>query len=105
MQASCLSWFCAAESRRDFYHAYEVCRETLEQGISCFDFFLTLVIAPVHIFYDGSCHAYTGALLREPLFFMNSRFFVDKFHWRNHVNTTRIQIVRLSRARKFEISG
>lgn len=40
--------------------------------------------APSWIFYDDACHAYTSALLREPDFFMESRFCVDRFHWNDH---------------------
>ena len=37
---------------------------------------------PENIVYDNSCRLHLYSLNREPVFF---RFFVDRFHWRDHV--------------------
>ena len=40
--------------------------------------------APDIIMYDNACHASEFCLNREPTFFKNSRFLIDKFHFINH---------------------
>lgn len=46
-------------------------------------------IPPKYVIYDNSCHAHEFALNREPSFFKNTHFLVDKFHWRNHTACSR----------------
>ena len=41
-------------------------------------------LAPEVIIYDNSCNLHNYCLNREPDFFRNSQFLVDRFHWRNH---------------------
>ncbi len=41
--------------------------------------------APQEIVYDNSCRLHLYCLNREPAFFKNSRFYVDRFHWRGHI--------------------
>ena len=41
--------------------------------------------APRMVVYDHSCGLSAYALNRIPLFFRNTRFRIDKFHWRNHI--------------------
>ena len=45
--------------------------------------------APDIILYDNACHAQEYAFNREPDFFKNSRFCIDKFHYRNHIACSR----------------
>ena len=40
--------------------------------------------APKVIVYDNACKLHQYALLREPEFFKNTLFLVDKFHWKGH---------------------
>ncbi|XP_066928489.1 uncharacterized protein [Clytia hemisphaerica] len=40
--------------------------------------------APKYIVYDNACNLHNYALNRDPFFFMNSKFLVDRFHWPNH---------------------
>ena len=40
--------------------------------------------APDTLVYDNGCNLHNYCLNREPQFFKCTRFFVDKFHWRNH---------------------
>ena len=40
--------------------------------------------APDTIVYDIGCNLHNYCLNREPQFFKFARFYVDKFHWRNH---------------------
>ena len=35
--------------------------------------------------YDNACHLHNYALNRDPVFFQNTWFLVDRFHWCNHV--------------------
>ena len=41
--------------------------------------------APRNIIYDNACHLHQYCLNREQHFFQESRFFVDRFHWKCHV--------------------
>ena len=40
--------------------------------------------APLVVIYDFACLLQEYCLNREPLFFKNTRFYVDRFHWFNH---------------------
>ena len=56
------------------------CRRVLTSSV----FFLTgarLVI------YDNSCNLHSYCLNRDPVFFKNSQFLVDRLHWRDHTGT------------------
>ena len=44
--------------------------------------------APVVIIYDNACKLHQYCLNREPLFFKNTLFVVDRFHWKGHVGCT-----------------
>ena len=39
---------------------------------------------PGLIIYDNSCHLHNFALKREPTRFKNTRFMIDRLHYRNH---------------------
>ena len=41
--------------------------------------------APRNIIYDNACQLHTYCLNREPEFFKNTVFHVDRFHWKCHV--------------------
>ena len=45
--------------------------------------------APSLILYDNACHASEYCVNREPDFFKNSVFVIDKFHYRNHTACSR----------------
>jgi hypothetical protein len=36
------------------------------------------------IIYDNACKLHAYCLNREPGYFKNTQFFVDKLHWKNH---------------------
>lgn len=40
--------------------------------------------APNIIIYDNACKLHQYALNREPSFFKNTMFLVDRFHWKGH---------------------
>ena len=40
---------------------------------------------PTTIIYDNSCKLHQYTLNREPTHFKDTRFFVDRFHWRGHI--------------------
>ncbi|CAB4029387.1 Hypothetical predicted protein [Paramuricea clavata] len=40
--------------------------------------------APELVIYDNSCRLHEYCLNRDPAFFKNTKFVVDKFHWKNH---------------------
>ena len=40
--------------------------------------------APDIIVYDNACNLHNYALNRDPVFFKDSTFVVDRFHWPNH---------------------
>ena len=43
---------------------------------------------PAQVIYDNGCNLHNYCLNREPNFFKKTRFYVDKFHWRNHTGIT-----------------
>ena len=45
--------------------------------------------APDIVLYDNACHLSEFAANREPDFFRNTLFVVDKFHWPNHTSCSR----------------
>ena len=45
--------------------------------------------APELIIYDNACRLHIYSLNREPQFFQNTKFLVDRFHWRGHVGCSR----------------
>ncbi|XP_072021477.1 uncharacterized protein [Amphiura filiformis] len=50
-----------------------------------FDIFKTRFnVAPEVIIYDNACRLHAYCLNREPEFFRNSLFLVDRMHWHNH---------------------
>ena len=42
-------------------------------------------IAPKVIIYDNACKLHQYCLLREPAFFKDTLFLVDRFHWKGHI--------------------
>ena len=40
---------------------------------------------PSTVIYDNSCKLHQYALNRQPAHFQDTRFFVDRFHWRGHI--------------------
>ena len=40
--------------------------------------------APTTIVYDNCCNLHNYCLNREPDFFKETKFLVDRFHWSNH---------------------
>ena len=44
--------------------------------------------APDVIIYDNACKLRQYCLNREPLFFKNTLFVMDRFHWKGHVGCT-----------------
>ena len=42
------------------------------------------IVAPSLIVYDNSCNLHSYCLNRDPGFFRQTKFVVDRFHWRNH---------------------
>jgi len=42
--------------------------------------------APEVVVYDNACHLMSYALNRDPFFWKETRFFVDRFHWGNHTS-------------------
>lgn len=40
--------------------------------------------APSTVIYDNACNLHNYALNRAPLFFKDTWFLIDRFHWRNH---------------------
>ena len=51
---------------------------------SCDTWFILLHAAPATIIYDNCCNLHQYCLNREPLFFQESWFIIDRFHWPNH---------------------
>lgn len=43
-----------------------------------------ILSGPKVIIYDNACNLHSYCLNREPTFFKNTWFLVDRFHWRNH---------------------
>ena len=51
-----------------------------------FNIFLTrFAEPPANIIYDNCCKLHQYCLNRQPAHFKNTRFFVDRFHWRGHI--------------------
>lgn len=50
---------------------------------SCLGGFIYLV-APKIIVFDNCCNLHSYCLNRDPNFFRNTLFVVDRFHWFNH---------------------
>ena len=48
------------------------------------NYVLINLTGPSKLIYDNGCNLHSYCLNREPDFFMKTRFFVDKFHWKNH---------------------
>ncbi|CAH3150762.1 unnamed protein product [Pocillopora meandrina] len=38
------------------------------------------------VVYDNSCNLHSYCLNRDPVFFKNSQFLVDRLHWRDHTD-------------------
>jgi hypothetical protein len=65
-------------------YGYQV-MEVKESPGTAFTILLTrFARAPKLIIYDNACNLHTYCLNREPLFFKETRFLVDRFHWPNH---------------------
>ena len=45
---------------------------------------LLLPVAPQMIIYDNGCSLHRYALNREPHFFLDTKFRIDRVHWKNH---------------------
>ena len=45
--------------------------------------------APKMIIYDNCCKLHAYCLNREPVFFQNTRFLVDRFHWHGHIGCSK----------------
>lgn len=74
-EATCLHCVC---------HGFSILRRA-ESSVTLTKFFIKhWKKAPDWIFYDDACHALSSALLREPAFFMQTRFCIDHFHSRDH---------------------
>lgn len=43
-----------------------------------------VIAAPRLIVYDNACNLHSYSLNRDPVFFKNSQFLVDRLHWRDH---------------------
>eukprot|EP00058_Branchiostoma_floridae_P011653 XP_002597141.1 hypothetical protein BRAFLDRAFT_76329 [Branchiostoma floridae] len=54
------------------YHPYEIFRTRFE-------------IAPQIVVYDNACKLHRYAMNREPHFFRNTTFLVDRFHFKGHI--------------------
>lgn len=51
--------------------------------------------APKTIVYDNSCNLHNYCLNREPNFFRDTEFRIDKFHWPNHTGCSHAYDMRL----------
>lgn len=67
---------------------FSVMYTRLSQGTSClkteYDVMSLYPTAPSTVIYDNACNLHNYSLNREPLFFKDTWFLVDRFHWRNH---------------------
>ena len=45
--------------------------------------------APKMIIYDKCCKLHAYCLNRKPVFFQNTQFLVDRFHWRGHIGCSK----------------
>ena len=52
-----------------------------------FKVLLNFLLAPSVIVYDNACNLHTYCLNRHPTYFRNTRFLVDRLHWRDHTGT------------------
>ena len=52
--------------------------------------------APKVVIYDFACSLHQYCLNRDPVFFQNTRFLVDRFHWKNHTGKILLNIIRSS---------
>lgn len=51
-----------------------------------FEIFRSRFLAPPKtIIYDNACKLHQYCLNREPAFFSNTKFLVDRFHWKGHI--------------------
>ena len=46
--------------------------------------FIITTLAPGVIVYDAACLLHAYCLNRDPLFFKDTKFLCDVFHWKNH---------------------
>ena len=57
----------------------------------------TFFSAPKVIIYDNACSLHQYCLNRDPEFFKNTEFYIDRLHWDNHVgnvyNPNRIKLI------------
>ena len=61
------------------------CIDAFESPRAVFDvLFMRFVQAPLCVFYDNACHLSLYCALREPWFFRDTDFTVDRFHAPNH---------------------
>ena len=66
-------------------YGFEVLKEC-ESPRHPFQIFKTSFLKPPKIIvYDNACGLHQYCLNREPVFFQNTSFYVDRFHWRGHV--------------------
>lgn len=65
---------------------YGVCFMDSAESVSMpFDMMMQrFTIAPQYVFYDNACHLHYYCVSREPAFFWNTTFVVDRFHEHNH---------------------
>ena len=71
------------------YYGFEVL-QTCESPKHPFQIFKTrFPHLPLIIIYDNACCLYVSCLNREPHFFENTRFAVDRFHWCGHIGCTK----------------
>lgn len=47
-------------------------------------YILVVTVAPETVIYDNACNLHNYALNRDPVFFKDTHFLVDRFHWDNH---------------------
>lgn len=50
-------------------------------------------LAPRLIVYDNACNLHSYALNRDPVFFKNTQFLVDRLHWRDHTGKPFLNII------------
>ena len=74
---------------------FSILYERFSSGIMSYklkntDYTLFIIIAPKVIVYDNGCNLHQYCLNREPDYFRESRFLVDRFHWPNHTGNKNI---------------
>lgn len=62
----------------------KLCEDVNHQK-SHFDIFTSRFRSPAVIIYDNACKLHAYCLNREPRLYQNTRFFIDRFHWRGYV--------------------